>query len=122
LSNNICIELHLQRNRLDIANGIDADELGNVLYTLFGETKQKIRISLYIAEGSTFPKDLQAVKEGFDKDFEAANNFKITERIFNRRTEKDDKKCYCKNWGLCSGDEGRKCNGLTGACHGTCKK
>ena len=106
--------------KMDIANGIDADELGNVLYTLFGGNKQKVRITLYTVEGTAFSQEIQDVKEGFIETFEATNSVQITGKIFDRNKETEAKKCYCKSWGLCGADEGRKCNGLTGNCSGRC--
>lgn len=105
-----------------IENGIDADELGNILYTLFGKDKQKIRITLYLSESTKFSKELQEVKEGYTNIFETASKLKITHKIFNRNLEIEMKKskCFCKSWGLCGADEGRKCNGLTGTCSGRC--
>jgi hypothetical protein len=108
--------------RTTISNGIDADEIGNLLYTFFGDNKQKVRITLYIVEGASFSQEIQNVKEGLIDTIQDQNNIKIIGKIFDRSKEKSTKKCWCKSWGLCGADEGKKCNGLTGACSGRCQK
>jgi len=103
--------------RMEIEGGNDVDDMINILYDLFGNNIQKVRVTQYLDNRVSIPEELNKIQKNFLQIYEASSQKSISSIAIDYSGCIEEKGTGCKKKAMCKSGKGKLCNWIASECH-----
>ncbi|MBL7789397.1 MAG: hypothetical protein JNL75_06130 [Chitinophagales bacterium] len=103
--------------QVEIEGGNDVDDMINILYDLFGNNIQKVRVTQYLDNRVSIPEALNKIQKNFLQIYEASSHKSISSAAIDYSGCEEEKGTGCKKKAMCKSGKGKLCNWIASECH-----